>query len=219
VNALYNFVSGPLVWATLALFVGGSAWRLWSLARLSKKKDIYVFEYFSWPHALRSILHWAVPFLNESSRRNPGLTVAAFVFHLFLLVLPLFVVGHVAMLDKALGVSWPTLPEGLADAMTFAVVAACIYFVVRRLTVPEVKFVTTASDWVILALAAAPFVTGILAYHHIGEPLVMSILHMLAGQAMLVAIPFSRLSHMLYAPLTRAYIGSEFGAVRHARDW
>jgi len=219
VNALYNFVSGPLVWASLVLFVGGSAWKLYSLVQLSKQKDVYVFEYFSWPHALRSILHWAVPFMSVSSRKNPGLTVAAFVFHLFLLVLPLFVIGHVAMLDKALGISWPTLPEGLADAMSFAVVAACVYFVVRRLTVPEVKYVTSASDWAILALAAAPFVTGILAYHQIGDARFMSILHMLSGEAMLVAIPFSRLSHMLYALLTRAYIGSEFGAVRHARDW
>ncbi|GFK94467.1 hypothetical protein NNJEOMEG_02312 [Fundidesulfovibrio magnetotacticus] len=218
-NALYNFVSGPLVWIALALFAGGSAWRLWSLVQLSKKKDIYVHEYFSWPHALRSILHWIVPFANESTRKNPALTVVAFVFHLFLLALPLFVIGHVAMLDKALGLSWPTLPEGLADAMSFVVVGACVYFLARRLTVPEVKFVTSASDFVILALAAAPFVTGILAYHQIGGAQFMTILHMLSGEAMLVAIPFSRLSHMLYAPLTRAYIGSEFGAVRHARDW
>ncbi|MCP3952439.1 MAG: nitrate reductase, partial [Desulfobacterales bacterium] len=25
--------------------------------------------------------------------------------------------------------------------------------------------------------------------------------------------------HMLFAPFTRAYMGSEFGGVRHARDW
>ena len=87
------------------------------------------------------------------------------------------------------------------------------------MTVPEVKYVTSASDWALLALAAAPFVTGVLAYHQIFDPKFMTILHMLSGEAMLVAIPFSRLSHMLYAPLTRAYIGSEFGAVRHARDW
>ncbi len=36
---------------------------------------------------------------------------------------------------------------------------------------------------------------------------------------MLVAIPFTRLSHMLFAPLTRAYMGSEFGGIRHAKDW
>jgi hypothetical protein len=42
---------------------------------------------------------------------------------------------------------------------------------------------------------------------------------MLSAELLLVAIPFTRLSHMLLAPLTRAYIGSEFGMVRHVKDW
>lgn len=218
-NALYQFVSGPLVWVSFALFIGGSAWRLYSMAVLARKKDVYVYEYFSLPHALRSMLHWIVPFMNESSKKNPALTIVAFVFHLFLLIAPLFVIGHVAMLDTAFGISWPTLPDGVADAMSFVVVGACVFFVVRRLTVPEVAYVTSASDYAIVALAAAPFLTGILAYHQIGGAQLMTILHILSGEAMLVAIPFTRLSHMIYAPLTRAYIGSEFGAVRHARDW
>jgi len=87
------------------------------------------------------------------------------------------------------------------------------------MTVPEVKYVTSASDFAIILLAAAPFVTGILAYHQVLGTQLMTILHIVSGEAMLAAIPFTRLSHMLYAPLTRAYIGSEFGAVRHARDW
>jgi hypothetical protein len=36
---------------------------------------------------------------------------------------------------------------------------------------------------------------------------------------MLAVIPFTRLVHMVFAPLTRAYMGSEFGGVRHAQDW
>lgn len=218
-NALYQFVSGPLVWASFALFIGGSAWRLYSLATLAAQKDVFVYEYFSLPYALRSIMHWVIPFMNAGSRKNPALTIVAFVFHLFLLIAPLFVIGHVAMLDKAFGISWATLPDGMADIMSFVVVGACVYFAVRRMTVPEVKYLTSFSDWAILALAAAPFVTGILAYHQVFGAQFITILHILSGEAMLVAIPFSRLSHMLYAPLTRAYIGSEFGAVRHARDW
>jgi nitrate reductase gamma subunit len=48
---------------------------------------------------------------------------------------------------------------------------------------------------------------------------IMFILHILSGEILLAAIPFTRLSHMIYAPFTRAYMGSEFGGVRHARDW
>jgi len=45
------------------------------------------------------------------------------------------------------------------------------------------------------------------------------ILHILSGEIMLMAIPFTRLSHMLFFWFTRAYMGCEFGLVRNARDW
>lgn len=218
-HALYNYVSGPLVWVAFAVFIGGSIWRLWSLTALARKKDVYIFAYFSWHYALRSIMHWMIPFMNKNSRDNPVLTVVTFSFHLCLVLAPLFVMGHVAMLDKAFGLTWPTLPDSVGDVTAFIVLAGCVYFLVRRLSVPEVQYVTSFSDWFILALAAAPFITGVLAYHQVFDPEVTLILHILAGEAMLIAIPFTRLSHMLFAPLTRAYIGSEFGAVRHARDW
>jgi hypothetical protein len=72
---------------------------------------------------------------------------------------------------------------------------------------------------VILLLVAAPFVTGYFAYHQwFNYPLFLN-LHIFSGEIMLVAIPFTRLSHMIFSPFTRAYMGSEFGAVRHAKDW
>ena len=90
---------------------------------------------------------------------------------------------------------------------------------VRRLKLPEVQYVTSASDYVILAIVAAPFITGFLAYHQWFAYKWMVILHIVSGEIMLVAIPFTRLSHMIFAPLTRAYMGSEFGKIRPARDW
>jgi hypothetical protein len=42
---------------------------------------------------------------------------------------------------------------------------------------------------------------------------------MWTGALFLGMIPFTRIAHMLYFPLTRAYMGSEFGYVRNAKDW
>jgi hypothetical protein len=44
-------------------------------------------------------------------------------------------------------------------------------------------------------------------------------LHVATGCLWLIAIPFTRLAHMLWFVFSRAYMGSEFGSVRHARDW
>jgi nitrate reductase gamma subunit len=103
--------------------------------------------------------------------------------------------------------------------LAMAVVVACCFFGARRIMLPEVRFVTRTMDWLVLAIVVLPFLTGILAYHQILNYDLMLILHIVSGEIMLAAIPFTRLSHMLFGFASRAYMGSEFGAVRHARDW
>ena len=61
--------------------------------------------------------------------------------------------------------------------------------------------------------------TVYITMHLVGDNLILSTLHVLSGEAVLVAIPFTRLSHALFIPFTRAYMGSEFGGVRQCRDW
>src|SRR4030043_148788 len=79
--------------------------------------------------------------------------------------------------------------------------------------------VTFADDYLILSIAFLPFITGFLAYHQWLLPhKIMVILHMIFGSLMLIAIPFTRLGHMLYFFLTRAYMGSDQG-YRHSKDW
>jgi len=216
---IYNFVSGPLAWLAFILFFGGCLYRLVRLFTLVKEKEPFIFTYMSWKYSLRSIFHWIIPFGTVNWRRHPILTVVTFVFHIGLVIAPIFLLAHVILLDEAVNLSWWTLPDAWADVLTVVVIIGCLFFLVRRLTQPEVKFVTSASDFVILTIVAAPFITGFIAYHQWIDYPVMMVLHVVAGEVLLVAIPFTRLSHMLFSPFTRAYMGSEFGKVRHARDW
>ena len=216
---LYNFVSGPLVWVAFVLFVGGSLYRIVNMLRLVQARERWIFTYMSWKYSFRSILRWLTPFATVNMRKHPVMTTVTFIFHLCLLITPLFLLGHIVLVDESWNVSWAALPDGVADVMTLAVVGSCIFFLLRRLFQPEVQYVTAPSDFVILAIVAAPFVTGYLAYQQWFNYQIVMILHIISGEIMLVAIPFTRLSHMLFAPFTRAYMGSEFGGVRHARDW
>ena len=218
-NTLYNFVSGPLAWAAFLIFIGGSLYRLISLILMVHKKEKFIYTYMSLKYSLRSILHWITPFATENWRRHPVLTIVTFAFHICLILTPLFLLAHVILWDDAWNISWWSLPDNLALFMTLIVLGGCIFFLARRLILPEVQYVTSVSDFVILAIVAAPFITGLLAYYQWFGYQIFTILHILLGEIMLVAIPFTRLSHMLLAPLTRAYMGSEFGGVRHARDW
>jgi nitrate reductase gamma subunit len=218
-HTLYNIVIGPLAWLAGAVFVLGIIYRLASMFRLARKRDPLVLEYMSLKYGLRSILAWSIPFFPVNSRRHPVVTVVTFLFHISLLLTPIFLMAHVLLWDYYHGIDFPSLPDAVADVLTMVVIGACVFFGVRRVRSREVRYVTTFKDWAILVLVALPFITGFLAYHQIGNYRFMIIMHILSGELWLAAIPFTRLSHMILAPWSRAYIGSEFGAVRHAKDW
>lgn len=218
-NAAYEFVTGPLAWAAWGIFLLGSAWRLFSMYQLAKRKDAPYLTYMSWHFSLRSIVNWLIPFNALGWKANPAMTVATFVFHICLVVTPIFLVAHVMLWDQYFGISFVTIPDNVADIMTLVVIGVCLFFAGRRITQPEVRYITTPQDWVALIIVLAPFLTGFLAYHQMLDYDLMIILHVVAGEVMLAAIPFTRLSHMVFAVFTRAYMGSEFGGVRHARDW
>jgi nitrate reductase gamma subunit len=218
-HSIYTFVTGPLVWVAFLVFIGGLAGKFVYLTSLAKNKDPYVFSYLSLKYALRSIFMWLIPFSTRSMRINPVMTIVTFAFHICLIITPIFLLAHVIMFEEAWGVSWWTLPDAVADVMTWVVLAGIVFFVVRRRIVPEARYVTGPKEFVILALVALPFLTGFLAYHQIFDYQTMIILHVLAGEAMLVAIPFTWLSHVMLYPMIRGYMGSEFGAERHVKDW
>jgi nitrate reductase gamma subunit len=215
---MYDFVSGPLVWVAFILFVGGLAYQFTRMLRTAKK-DKVVYPYMSLKHALRSILHWLVPFASRNMRIRYETTIITFAFHICLFLIPVFLTAHIVMFSFAWGPQWATLSERTADWLTVLVILAALFFLARRWMLPEVRFVTYSSDYLLLAIAVAPFVTGFIAHHQWFDYETMVVIHMISGAVMLVAIPFTRLSHMLFFPFTRAYMGSEFGAVRNAKDW
>jgi nitrate reductase gamma subunit len=148
------------------------------------------------------------------------MTVVTFLFHFCLFVTPVFLSAHNILWLRAWYIKWWTLPEGLADFMTLIVMLCCVFFFLRRIIAREVRFVTYPSDFFILAIVFLPFFTGFIAYHQLFLPYkALIVIHILFGEIVLMAIPFTRLAHMLFSVFTRAYTGSEFGMVRHAKDW
>ena len=98
--------------------------------------------------------------------------------------------------------------------MTIGVIVAGIFIILRRIALPEVRILTSLYDFVILFIAMAPFITGFLAYHEAPDYNFWLIAHILSGELMLVAIPFTKLSHFLLFFLSRAQLGMDFGIKR-----
>ncbi|MDD3471256.1 MAG: nitrate reductase [Syntrophaceae bacterium] len=215
---MYNFVSGPLVWIAFIIFFAGMIYQFLRMLK-SAQKDKVIYPYMSLKYSLRSLFHWIIPFASKNMRARYEVTIVTFIFHLSLILLPIFLAAHVVMFTFSWGPTWSVVSESTATFLTVLVILACLFFLIRRLMLPEIRFVTEPSDYLLLLIAAAPFLSGFIANRQWFDYETVLIIHMISGAIMLMAIPFTRLSHMLFFPFTRAYMGSEFGAVRRAKDW
>ena len=215
---MYEFARGPLVWIAFAVFVFGTLFQVVRIIRTAKK-DKVVYPYMNGVFSIRSIFHWLVPFGSHNMRIRPFFTAVSFLFHFCLLITPLFVMGHLILIKESWSFGWWALPESLTNAMTIFVICGGLFFGLRRIANPTVRLVSTAGDFLLLLLVLSPFFTGLLAYYQAFDYEATITAHIVLGCFWLMAIPFTRLVHMAFFPLTRAYMGSEFGYVRNARDW
>ena len=215
---MYQFVTGPLAWVAFGIFFIGLIVRIvlyikgldWKLDRVAYGEHAS----HGLKGALRSIFFWLLPFGTHSYRNNPGFTVLVFILHIGLLVTPIFLLGHNILLKERFGFSLWTLPENVTDLLTVAVIVSAALLVLRRIAFPEVRIITTAYDYLLLGIAAAPFISGFIAYHQSSNYYFWLIVHILCGELFLVAIPLTKLSHFVLFFLSRAQLGMDFGIKR-----
>ncbi|MCK7506127.1 MAG: hypothetical protein MZV70_19970 [Desulfobacterales bacterium] len=98
--------------------------------------------------------------------------------------------------------------------MTIAVIASAVLLALRRIALPEVRIITSAYDYLMLAIAVAPFVTGLIARYAYAHSEPWLIVHVLCGELLLIAIPLTKLSHFVLFFATRAQLGMDYGIKR-----
>lgn len=215
---MYQFITGPLLWLTLAVFVVGCVYRVVKYVKgLAWQLDRVAYTKYPGPGtkgAARSILFWLIPFGTRSWRVKPLMTLMFFVFHIGLIICPIFLLAHGILIQEAWGIGWPSLPGPVADFMIMGVLIAAAALLLRRLLLPEVRFITTPQDYLIWAIAVAPFLTGFIAARNPADYQFWLTVHILCGELMLVAIPFTKLSHFVLFFCSRAQVGFDFGIKR-----
>lgn len=216
---MYELLTGPLLWLSVAICVVGLLYRIvtyimglhWQLDRVAYGTNTGR----GLKSAALSILAWLVPFGSRNWRVKPGFMVMFFGFHVGLVAVPLFLEGHAVLLKESLGISWPAMPMGVADALTVIMLVSACCIVARRILLPEVRILTDFKDWMVLAITVAPFLTGFMAVHEVGESYNFWLMaHIITGEIMLVAIPFTKLFHVVGFFLSRGQLGMDFGIKR-----
>jgi nitrate reductase gamma subunit len=199
------FASGPFFRFTFAVMVLGLARHLVIAVsgaarayRLTAHKDI------SWRRTVLATADWIVPL--RHLRQRWLYTAVSILFHVGAIVTPLFLFGHVRLIQSNLGVSWPTLPMGVADWLTLITLAALAFLVLARVSGSTSRPLSRFQDYAIPALLAVPFLTGYLIANPGLNPLPHNptlLVHMLSAGICFLAIPFSKLAHIALQPVAR----------------
>jgi nitrate reductase gamma subunit len=215
---MYQFFAGPMLWLSCAIFALGLIYRVvmyikglaWQLDRVTYTYNVG----YGIKGAIRSVGYWLLPFGTRSWRTQPLMTVLFFTFHIGLIVTPIFLLAHNVLFERYWGFSLFTLPVGLADALTIMVIISGIFLTLRRLILPEVRFMTGGKDYLVLAIAMAPFISGLLISQQVVPYQTGILVHIITGEIMLVAMPFTKLAHVVLFFCTRVQLGMDFGIKR-----
>lgn len=155
------FIEGPLLVFVFVLLPTGILLRLGLFAAVTMKKRRQGGQL----SVVNSAIRLFFPF-REAFKKYPVYTLLRYAFHLCLLVLPIWLAGHVSVLEMSfLGWSWGALPDGVADALALFVIAMCVVFGVRRLVLPSVRKRSSIFDGAFIFFCMLPFLTGYLLAH------------------------------------------------------
>lgn len=215
---MYDFLTGPMLYLSLAVFLIGCAWKVvwyirgldWRLDRVAYKPHLN----HGLKHAARSVGYFITPFAAHTWREKPAMTIATFLFHFAIVGVPLFAAAHTTLMEQWIGFHLFTLPQGLVDLLIFFFFLSAGFLVLRRFALPEVRILTTWHDVMIIAITVMPFVTGVLASTHTGDYQFWLNAHIFFGEVMLIAIPFTKLSHFVLFFMSRGQLGMDFGIKR-----
>jgi nitrate reductase gamma subunit len=212
----YSFVEGPLLWIAFLTCIIGTVMKAAMLFFVSRKTDPIIYKHFRWKYVLATYARWLLP-LNRDVAKNPIFIPLVYIFHICLLVVPIWLSGHITLWEESrFEWSWTPIPDGLADWMTLILLAIALFFLLRRIISPDIRLISTFSDYMALIVTALPFMTGYFVTHgsldnvgFLGDN--MQLIHMLSGELFLILMPFTKLSHYLLFFFSRAATGIEFG--------
>jgi len=199
-----DFARGPLFAVTFLIMVLGLARHL-LIQLVLVVRARHLLRGVPWRTILADALTWTLP-VRHLVRGTVAFTVVSFLFHLGLVLVPVFLADHIALWERFLGVPLPALSAPVADLLTLVAIGCGLVLLAYRIVVPRMRALSRASDYLVLVMVMVPVVSGYLAAHPASNPLpwqVMMLIHLLSAEALFVVVPFSKLAHMVLFPFER----------------
>jgi len=204
---LLDFARGPAIHWSLIIMATGTIWRLLGVLVLTRGADLSrprdAFGNFK---GYRTVFSRAWP-SGEFTTATRYQTAMAYVFHLATLVVVIGIVPHIEFITRLTGASWPGLPNAAGVGAGVLALASLLALIARRVSKPAV-YCSTWGDYLSWVLMAAPLVTGLMAFAHLGPRYeTMLAIHILSAALLFAWFPFGKLMHAFWFVFSRAQSG------------
>lgn len=215
-SSALQFIEGPLFRFSFALMVlgflrllligGTEAAAAFLMAKDRREVWAKVGQRILWflfPHLLLSPV---APKARGWGVYHALLSVFSLIFRLGAVIVPAFMVAHVYLWERGLGVSWPALAPGAADTISLVTIATGLVVFLGRLYSPLLRKVEPVWSFLAPLILVTPFLTGVLAMHPTWSPLsyqTVLLLHVLTACTVFVLLPFAHLLSFMHTPITR----------------
>jgi len=223
---LYYFIRGPLLWVAFFVFVGGIVFRTIQFFYLTRRKDSLIYsptkdheERYGRRSVQEGKMQFAVSLKNSIFGQHQAVAIFTSLLHILIFILPIFLLAHNLLLYESWNFRLWSFSESLGDKLTVLFLILALFFLLRRVVVPKVRALSRTSDYFVWFIIVTPFLTGFMCYRQWFDYHTVLIIHILAGELMLISITFTKLDHMIFFFLARFFIGSEFSFGRGTRTW
>lgn len=198
-QAWIDLLMGPLFAVTFLVMLFGLGRHLvLQLDTLFRRKGNRL-KYIPWGKMVRDSLGWAFP-LKHLVKGNIIFSNSSFLFHIGVIIVPLFLADHIALWEKLLGIDLPSIGQTLADVLTVLTIATLLVMLLYRSLSSRLRTISRPADYSLLVLILLPFISGFLAAHPGMNPLrweTMFLIHLLSAETLFLVIPFTKLSHIV----------------------
>jgi len=146
-------------------------------------------------HLLSIFGRFLAPF-HRAFLKKPVYSTLRYIFHACLFIVPVWFAGHISLWEESrFGWSWSAIPDKWADWMTLLLLALALFFMIRHFATKELRTRSAIRDYLIIFLAAFPFLTGYALTHSTFDsiPFISDniwTIHILSGEVMIIAAAF-----------------------------
>jgi len=203
-----SWVRGPGFQIAVIIFIVGVIIRLAEILLLGRKSNLAEAKGSEMVGGLRTIVSRSFPD-KGTFKRSMTTLVAGYIFHIGLFITLFLFAPHILMFKDVSGLSWPSLPTPLVDAVTVVTIITLFVVLVHRMKSTVTRFLTNYEDILVWLVTILPLITGYIAFHRIGTtaPTLLAI-HILSVEILLIVFPFTKLMHAFTVFFARWYNGA-----------